>query len=109
MPSYRTKAKPGADAKGKALLGWKITSGAEIAMKKVDKTQALKKIGEIRGGAASTGEGTYRINGIVSYHSKVGSTKHAVAWHFDSTTNPQYVIVEGFLEKNGTGNKYDEL
>jgi hypothetical protein len=70
MPSYRTKAEPGADAKGK---------------------------------------GTYRVNGIVCYHNKVGSTKHAVAWHHDSTTKPHYVIVEAFLEHTGKGNDYRAL
>lgn len=109
--AYRTKAEPGNDKNGHALLGLKMTTGADVVMNKgtVPKADAQKKINEIRAGSVSTNEGTYKVNNIVCYHNKVGSTKQAVAWHYDSTTKPHYVIVEAFLEHTGQGNAYREL
>jgi hypothetical protein len=112
--AYRTLVEPGNDAAGKPLLGLKITTTADICMNRGGisragkKADAQKKIKELRAGSGSTGEGTYRVNSIVCYHNKVGGTKHAVAWHYDKTTKPTYVIVEGFLE-HGAGNSYTEM
>lgn len=105
--AYRTKAEPGADKNGKPLLGLKMTTGADVVFNKgvVPKTETLKKISEIRSGSAAKNTGTYTINGIKCYHTSVGSTKQAVAWHDDN----KYVYVEAFIEHTGRGNDYREL
>lgn len=92
------------------LYGVKITTAADLCRNsggmKGMKSEVNTKIKSLRGGSGSDNKGSYKVNGIQCYHSHIDGG-HAVAWHYDSTTKPQYVIIEAFMEHKA--NKYFEM